>query len=399
MRKRALLGILGIFAMLVCTSCATSIKVRHLIPSEVNVSNHRNIAIASTEMYVFPRGGILPPWIKGSSDTSFTLSSGFDSDVNAKIAEASTIYLSDALVNTDYFTILPPETTDAYLTLGKGGGAGAYSMLIEQGVQALLKSSITYMGCEEQVIGRDIKEWVTENPNPDPLDTPAQAAAKVISYEKVTGRSFYLEQKATLTFTYTLIDLKANRILATDSFTSQKTKETCLGKTIFGTGETSRDTDERCYSSGFSPSFFPLFDGMIREIPSQVAKQLAPSWDEYRVSLMSNKPKADVAYAYKLAEQGNLRESYEVFFQAWEQSAHLPSGYNAALLLEGFGQYSEALALMNQVYNSTGNSKSHDQLIRLKEVASQQDEAMKQIDGTTGILDGHVFKTQILTME
>ena len=392
MRKRALLGIFSMFVMLIFTSCATSIKVRHLIPSEVDVSNHRNIAIASTQMYAFPRGGILPPWIKGSSDTSFTLSSGFDSDVNAKIAEASTTYLSNALVNTDYFTILPPETTDAYLTLGKGG-ADAYSMLIEQGVQALLKSSITYMGFEEQVIGRDIKEWVTENPD------PSDPASKVISYEKVTGRSFYLEQKATLTFAYTLIDLKANRILATDSFTSQKTKETCLGKTIFGTSENSRDTDERCYSSGFSPSFFPLFDGMLREIPSQVAKQLAPSWDEYHVSLMSNKPKADVAHAYKLAEQGNLREAYEVFFQAWEKNTHLPSGYNAALLLEGLGQYSEALALMNQVYNRTGDSKSHDQLIRLKEVSSQQDEAMKQIDGTLGILDGHVFKTQILTME
>ncbi len=398
MRKRIPLGLMGIVAILVFTSCATSIRVRHLVPSEIDVSNHRNIAIASTEMYAFPRGGILPPWIKGSSDTSFTLSSGFESNINAKIAEASTTYLVNALANTDYFTIIPPETTDAYLTLGKNG-ANAYAMLIEQGVQALLKSSVTYMNSEEQIIGRDIKEWVTENPDPDPADTPAQAAAKVISYEKVIGRSFYLEQKATLTFTYTLIDLQANRILATDSFTSQQTKETCLGKTLFGTGGNSRDTNERCYSSGFAPSFFPLFDKIVRDIPSQIAKQLAPSWAESRVSLMANKPKVNVEVAYKMAEQGNLRGAYEIFFQAWNQRSHLPSGYNAALLLEGLGQYSEALALMNQVYNRTGNSKSYNQLIRLKTVSSQQDEAMKQIDGTTGILDGHVVKTQILTME
>ncbi|MFA6681716.1 MAG: hypothetical protein WCS35_06760 [Sphaerochaeta sp.] len=392
MRKRAIAGLLSLVVILAFTSCATSIKVRHLIPSDVDVSNHRNIAITSTEMYVFPRSGILPPWIKGSSDTSFTLSSGFDSDVNAKIAKSSTTYLVDALVNTDYFTILPPETTDAYLTLGKSG-ENAFDMLIKQGVQALLKSSITYMNCEEQIIGRDIKDWVTEKSD------PTDSTSKDISYEKVTGRSFYLEQKATVTFTYTLIDLKANRILATDSFTSQETKETCLGKTIYGTGENSRDTDERCYSSGFAPSFFSLFDGLIKKIPSQVAMQLAPSWEEARVSLMSNKPKADVKQAYKMAEQGNLRGAYEVFFQAWDQSTHLPSGYNAALLLEGLGQYSEALALMNQVYNKTGDSKTHVQLIRLKEVSSQQDEAMKQIDGTTGIADGQVVKKQFLTME
>lgn len=392
MKKLAKVGVFGFVAIVVLTSCATSIKVRHLIPSDVDVSNHRNIAIASTEMYAFPRGGMLPPWIKGLSDTSFTLSSGFEAKVNAEVAQASTTYLVDALAKTDYFTILPVETTDAYLTLGKSG-KNAYAMLMEQGVQALLKSSITYMNCEEQIIGRDIKEWVTENPD------PTDSTSKIISFEKVTGRSFFLEQKATLTFTYTLIDLKANRILATDSFTSQQTQETCLGKTIFGSGENKRDTDERCYSSGFAPSFFPLFEVMVKEIPDQVAKQLAPSWAEARVSLMANKPKADVAHAYKMAEKGNLKGSYEVFFQAWAQTNHLPSGYNAALLLEGLGQYSNALALMNQVYNKTGDAKSHVQLIRLKEVSSQQDEAMKQIDGTTGMLDGHMVKTQILTME
>lgn len=392
MRKRAAFGILSLVAIMALTSCATSIKVRHLIPSEVDTSTHRNLAIASTEKYDFPRGGMLPPWIKGSGETSFTLSSGFNSNLNTKVAEASTAYLVDAIVNTDYFTVLPPETTDAYLTLGRNG-ENAYEMLMKQGVEALLKSSITYMNCEEQILGRDIKEWVTEDPAPSSDPT---IITKVITYEKVTGRSFYLEQQATITFTYTLIDLKANRILATQSYTLQETKETYLGKTIFGTAEKGRNKDERGYSSGFAPEFFPLFDDMIQEIPHQIAKQLAPSWTESRVSLMANKPKADVAHAYKLAEKGNLRQAYEVFFQAWDQKSHLPSGFNAALLLEGMGQYSEALALMNQVYNTTGDAKSRVQLIRLKEVSSQQDEAMKQLDGTTGIVDGHVVKTHIL---
>lgn len=397
MRKLTVLGVLSMVAILILTSCATSITVKHLVPSEVDVSRHRNIAIASTEMYVTPRGGMLPPWIKGSSDTSFTLSSGFNSSLNTEVAKASTAYLVDAMVNTEYFTVLPPETTDAYLVLGRGKES-AYALLREQGVDALLKSSITYMNCEEQITGRDIKEWVTENPAPDPKDTPDQAAAKVISYEKVTGRSYYLEQRATMTFTYTLIDLQANRILATQSFTSQRSKETCLGKTVFGTCADCRDKDERCYSSGFAPSFFPLFEEMVGEIPAQVARQLAPSWSESRVSLMANKPKADVAHAYTLAEKKNLQQAFEVFFQAWEDLSHVPSGYNAALLLEGMGQYTEALTLMNQVYNKSGDAKSHDQLIRLKEVASQQDEAMKQIDGTTGIVDGQMIKTQIMTV-
>lgn len=398
MKKRAALGVMSLVMVLAFTSCATSIRVRHLIPSDVDVSNYRNIAIASTEMYTFPRGAVLPPWIKGSGDNAFTLSSGFEAKLNASVAEASTAYLVDAMVNTDYFTVLYPETTDAYLTLGKSG-QNAYGMLMEQGVDALLQSSITYMNCEEQIIGRDIKEWVTENPDPDSEDTIAEAAAKIISFEKVTGRSFYLEQQATVTFTYTLIDLQSNRILATDSFTSQQSKDTYLGRTTYGTGENGRDLNERSYSSGFGPSFFPLYDSMIKEIPTEIAKQLAPSWIESRVSLMANKPKADISQAYKMAEKGNFREAYEVFFQAWELNSHLPSGYNAALLLEGMGKHSEALALMNQVYNKTGDPKSRAQLVRLKEVSSQQEKAMDQIDGTAGIVDGNVVKKQIVTME
>ena len=398
MKKRAVLGIIGMMTFFVLTSCATSINVRHLVPSDVDVSNHRNIAIASTEMYVTPRGGMLPPWIKGSSESAFTLSSGYDSNLNAKVAEASTAYLVDAMVNTEYFTVLPHKTTDAYLTLGMNG-ENAYALLREQGVDALLKSSITYMNSEEQIIGRDIKEWVTENPAPDPKDSAAVAAAKVISYEKVVGRSFYLEQQATVTFTYTLIDLLSNRILATQSFTSQKTKETALGKTTFGSCDDCHDKNERSYSSGFAPPFFTLYESMIRDFPAKVAKQLAPSWSRSRVSLMANKPKADVAHAYKIAEKGDLRQAYEVFYQVWEQRSHVPSGYNAALLLEGMGQYSEALALMNKVYNASGDTKSYDQLLRLKKVASQQEQAMKQIDGTTGIVDGHLIKTQIMTAD
>ena len=76
MKKQTVLGIMSLVAALVLTSCATSIQVRHLVPSEVDVSQHRTIAIGSTSMYTFPRGSTLPPWIKGSSDTSFTLSSG-----------------------------------------------------------------------------------------------------------------------------------------------------------------------------------------------------------------------------------------------------------------------------------------------------------------------------------
>lgn len=393
MRKKTMLGVLVLAIALLYTSCTTSIPVRHLIPSDIDVSAYRSIAIASTEEYAYGSTFFLPPWIQGASESFFTLNSGFNSNLKAQVAQATTSYLLDAMHRTDYFSILGPETTDAYLTLGKQG-ENAYQLLRDKGIQALLKSSVTYMNAEEQVIGRDIKEWVTEE-----LVTGTPPVSTTVSYEKVIGRSFYLEQQATISITYTLIDLTTGRVLATDSFTSQNKRETCLGKTVFATSKDSRDVNERCYTSGFAPPFFPLFDEMIKQVPAKIATQLAPSWIESRLVLMNNKPKGPVDLAYTLAGKGDFNQAYDIFINTWKQSRHLPSGYNAALLLEGMGRYDEALTLMNEVYNLTGNEKSYTQFFRLVDVTARQHEAMQQIEGNTDSSDGFVSRTQILTME
>lgn len=393
MRRRSLLGVGVLCVLMFFTSCATSIRVRHLEPAEVDVSAFRNIAIASTERFDFPFRMPLSSWVKGSADSFFSLTSGFDSSLSAKTAEASGRYLVNAMQNSGYFTVMGPEVTDAYLTIGKNG-ENAYAMLKAKGVQALVRSSVSYMNCEEQIYSRDVKEWVTEN-----LGDPDKPPIPDVSYEKVTGRAFYLEQQATVTFTYTFVDIQSNRIIATRSFTMQEESETYLGKTIFAKDSSTTDRDERGYTSGFAPSFFPLFDKMVKKIPSQIVRQLSPTWIESRVSLMANKPKADIGDAYKLAERGALQQAYDIFIQSWNRNSHVPSGYNAALLLEGLGRHSEALDLMNQVYNRSGDSRSYTQLLRLKDVSSQQDEAMKQIDGSSVSGEGSVVKKQIVTVE
>lgn len=377
------------------TSCATSITVRHLVPGEVDLSASRNIAVASTNAYKFPYGRPLSPWIQGLSETDFTLSSGYDTNLASSVASTASRMILDSVQGTGYFTVLTPEVTDAYMTLSKVG-ENTSAMLKSKGMQALLSSSISYMDVEEQVVGRDVKTFVTEDVDPNPND----AIVNIKSYEKVTSREYFLVQKATLTLTYTIFDLGSGSILFSRSFTGKEDQETKIGIRTYDAGAPGGYRDERRYSSGYAPSFKPLFEKIIRSFSSTISKQLAPSWQTKRLTLMSNKPKLEAAKgAYTLAERGSYEAAYRQFLSLYEGNGHIASGYNAALLLEAMGRFTEAVDLMNDVYNRSGSRQAYTALLSMQEAKSQSEKAQRQISGES-TLDGQgVMMMQYVVME
>lgn len=380
------------------TSCATSITVRHLVPGEVDLSASRNIAVASTNAYKFPYGRPLSPWIQGLSETDFTLSSGYDTNLASSVASTASRMILDSVQGTGYFTVLTPEVTDAYMTLSKVG-ENTSAMLKSKGMQALLSSSISYMDVEEQVVGRDNKEFVTEWVDPDTTDNDPTLSS-LVSYYKVTSREYFLVQKATLTLTYTIFDLGSGSILFSRSFTGKEDQETKIGIRTYDAGAPGGYRDERRYSSGYAPSFKPLFEKIIRSFSSTISKQLAPSWQTKRLTLMSNKPKLEAAKgAYTLAERGSYEAAYRQFLSLYEGNGHIASGYNAALLLEAMGRFTEAVDLMNDVYNRSGSRQAYTALLSMQEAKSQSEKAQRQISGES-TLDGQgVMMMQYVVME
>ncbi|MFA7112321.1 MAG: hypothetical protein WC115_02165 [Sphaerochaeta sp.] len=377
------------------TSCATSITVRHLVPGEVDLSASRNIAVASTNAYKFPYGRPLSPWIQGLSETDFTLSSGYDTNLASSVASTASRMILDSVQGTGYFTVLTPEVTDAYMTLSKVG-ENTSAMLKSKGMQALLSSSISYMDVEEQVVGRDVKTFVTEDVDPNPND----AIVNIKSYEKVTSREYFLVQKATLTLTYTIFDLGSGSILFSRSFTGKEDQETKIGIRTYDAGAPGGYRDERRYSSGYAPSFKPLFEKIIRSFSSTISKQLAPSWQTKRLTLMSNKPKLEAAKgAYTLAERGSYEAAYRQFLSLYEGNGHIASGYNAALLLEAMGRFTEAVDLMNDVYNRSGSRQAYTALLSMQEAKSQSEKAQRQISGESTHDGQGVMMMQYVVME
>ncbi|MFA6731173.1 MAG: hypothetical protein WCS07_00360 [Sphaerochaeta sp.] len=385
MKRTSLL--LSLFLLVVMlTSCATSVSVRHLVPGEVDLSDFRSVAVASVSPYQFPSARPLSPWISGLQETDFTLSSGYELSIGTQVADLATDMLVQSLGQTGYFSVLPPSITDAYVSLGSVG-EDVQGLLNAKGVQALLVSDITYLDMEESIVGRDVRTYVTEG---------------TLHYEKVTSREYYLIQKATLSLTYSLLDISQNRILLSKSFTDKQERETKIGTRIylFDTGTVGAYRDERRYASGHAPSFAPLFEQILTRFSPTIGGQLAPSYQLSQLPLLGNKPKRkEVEPAYKLVRQSSYADAYALFLETWEEQGHIPSGYNAALLLEALGRMDEAVELMSKVYHSTASQQAHDALLRMQEALSGQKKAERQISGDLNRDGQGVTMTQYMVME
>jgi hypothetical protein len=381
--------------MVLLSSCVTTLSVRHLIPGEVDLSNYRTIAVASTDGFGFPYGSPSTSWVRGGFENQYSLTTGYQGALSDQVADLATSLLTGTLDKTRYFTILNPKTTDAYIAIGLGGD-DAISLLKAKGVTAILTSAISYMDCEENIYGKDVSKWVTEA---DPND-----ATKTISYSKVSERQYYLKQVATITFNFSLMDIDTKRTLVSRSFTSKDSKETLIGTRVYhdatGTSSPATYTDQITYSFGYAPSFLPLFERMLTSFQSDIGKILAPSYETAHLTLMPNKPKNNLAKnGYKLVESGSLNSSYSLFRDIWDQDLHTPSGYNAALILEALGDLPGALELMQEVCDYSGNEACYEQIARMKAALGKEGEATKQISGKEPAGDSSVTKTQLITME
>ncbi len=385
---RRLKWVIGLLLTIVLvTSCATTVQVRHLVPAEVSLNGRREIAIASATAPASVRRPNL--WIEGLQDTGFSLYSGWDGEIPAKVSRQTTDAITAELSNTGYFSLLSPRETDGHMAQICSGKDGC-SLLKERGISALMVLDIPYIEAAEQVVGRDVHTLVTKeievaNPLYDPTipkDEQVEPATIKVShtFNEVTGREYFLIQRATLTLTYTLYDTTDGRVIASRTFTDSREQETKIGTRTYG-ADLKTYRDERSYFSSVAPSFEALCRAITSSMATKISSQLAPSWESSQVTLMEVKPKGELSKeANKAVRRGEYQQAYELYMQLWRQHS-FAAGYNAAILLEGMGKLDEALALMSDVYHQSGSSRSYAALIRIQEVKSQHDKAQRQISG------------------
>jgi hypothetical protein len=377
MRSRKTVLLVCLIALIVLTGCQSTVTVKHLHPAEVNLGNYRTLAIASTGVGTMGRA-------YGFSNVRFDdfglwLSSGYQSGTASSAAQYASSMLTGALQASDFFTVYPPENTDNYLGLGMDG----YKMLQNKGVTAVVTSSISYFDLDENTYTEDVTEYRTD-----------KTTGKSVKY--VTGKKYYLEQTVTLTLTYAVKDLQSGTILTSDSLTGKRSRDTLIAQRKYA-GSADFD-DERYYSYSYAPSVNDMVQTIINSFRTPIQRKLTPTWRTEEIALMSNKPKvATVADAYKLADQGSVEAAYQVFISEWNNSRHVPSGYNAALMLEAEGKLDDAVTLMNEVATSSGNGQAYSALSRMQSAQKNYSDAMNQMSGTSPSGESGTSKTQIVT--
>ena len=351
MKKCALLLLLP---LLLFSSCRTSISVDYSVPSEIDMGQHRSIAVASC----LPVRGLKNPrgYIR-ALDIESELNTAVRSQYSAaRFAQESAEYLTEeierSLSKTGFFSVIGHEIADVIVEKARIGEDIA-PLLKEHGIDALLLPKMTSASIDE-AIGSDIytrKDYSKKDESGRP------ALVDEIRYT--------LYQDVSLGMTYTVLDASTLSVHAL--------------RTLSG----SESSSFRFYSGAiYARDPLRLARKVIDTFTGDIAFALAPHARRDVLALMKNRPESKRAdEAYRLARKDELEGALEIFLSVYREEGHLPSAYNASLLLFALGRRDEALELLKSLVDADESGDAKRLLERLERIALLDEMATDQKEG------------------
>lgn len=345
--------ILALSALLLLSSCMTNVSVEYMQPSEINMGPYRNIAVASTVPYrAFQSPPIFVRGLDAAAERNTFVTSSYDRSLAAYAANYATDKLIDTLTSSGFFSVTPPAVTDVIIDYANLGNNVA-SELEKRGIDAVIIPRITAMGADEYISSEEyyVNDPVRKDQSGNPL--------------KVKAYRYYLNESAYIDYSYTIIDAATMQVYAVRHFSD------------------SRESQSRISENGmYSGNVRGFFTSMINSFQKYILRQLVPQRRSATLSLMSNKPKIEsLKTAYEYAKSGNEAEAERLFLTEYNTSGHIPSGYNAALLMASLGDVDKAIELLEQMSSTTDSKEVASLLAGMKDMRNRSEEAMKQING------------------
>ena len=347
MKKRNLI-ILLVLTLFVMASCSTSLGIRYQQPSNINMSNYRNVAVASAAKYngtqrlpMFLRFDISDPTIQ-----LYTIFSTFDfNNVNDRAAVEVSNMVSKVFTQSSYYSVMPRSKTDTYLDLYRIGKDPS-KMLREDGIDAVIIPKITRFYNDEYV---DASYSTDSNGN------------KVAKY--------YIHHSVDIAITVTVLDTATDRIVASKEYSAY---------------EYDVELFDPKFPYIFSVTQSDIVSLAISDMVSSIVADFVPTTKTAYIDFMSNKPKNEsVKPAYKAAENGDYSYALNLFLSAWNTEKHLPSGYNAAVIKACNGDIDGALDLLNEVRSMVNNNDVNRLYVKLLDLKKRNEAAAEQYSGNT----------------
>ena len=359
MKNKNKLLIVGVLCVLLFVSCSTTVQVSNLLPSEVNMGMYKNLAVTSCQ--AFDNSIYWSHQISGTDlDREIDLPSLTPMSLQKSVATYCQDALFDSLDKSDFFNLTDPETTSDLISLGETFG-NPQEIFIKKGINAAIATKITYLSHREYLYKMDKTE------------TDASGVTSTICTD------YYLHQEVAINISYSVIDILQNSTITTGALSDEEEEDFLVGTYLVDDG-----TGASSYTQflNMAPNLKDLYVTCIDGFVETIRKKLAPIWTKTNVSLMKNSPKLDsVEDAYKQVRKNNLMFAYNTFISAWDSQRHIPSGYNAAILLQGMGNLEESITLMEEVYEYSGNSDIFERLSIMRKNLEDYNKASDQIAG------------------
>jgi len=332
--------------LLVFSGCATSIAFDVVKPAEINMSEYSHLAIFDIEPYEFSfldfAGTVVLDLILGKDldrPTGFTLF--MEKDISNKF-ERQLIY---SLQQADYFTLIPPSQLRPFKN-SKASGAYSNDILINNfNVTSSLIGTI-----EDLRFYEDIIEIETN------VDDGNGGMVTIIT------ESFL--QEVSMDFSYSILDLRTNQIIATRYEKGSRRLVTPI-----------EDID-----TFRPPKLYDLYEKIINEISSKIRYQLAPRIErEYRFLEKDKTNNMVMETADQLVKDRNYEQALSLYLEIWHTSRNYAAGYNAAVLYEVMGQLQQAVSFMQDVVNRIKSPDAYRKLSQLEQELQVYNEAVTQI--------------------
>ena len=366
MQRKSTIWIVAALTILVLASCSTTVSVKSHVPSEVNMSSLRTLAVASVA--VSDKLNVSTQSVK-----TITVGSGVDSTVrifsrwNSTIEKTLAKYAQDkmyqSLQQTDYFTLVNPSNTDALFKEGKMLGQ-TRQRFMDAGIDAIISTKLSILSFDEYITSQNRTEYDF-----------------VTKTNKDVGIDYYFETSMVINFEYNVVGVAQNKIVTSGSANRDIEDRTLAATYRYGTNGIS--DGKFTYAISFAPRLDEYYRNAVASLVSNIAIELAPRWVYSTETLMDNKNKIEsIKEAYKLASDGNYYEAYSLFNAEWNSSFDLASGYNAAILLYARGMLSEAIDYMSNVCDVTYSTQAEAKLYSMKEAQRLWNIADQQVNGT-----------------
>lgn len=349
MKKNVLILLIIMIACLVLSSCSTSMSVQYNEPSLVNMGAYRKVAIASavpcktvSSSPFYIRLDLLNPTLFPYAFlTSYSTSSLEDVSATSWGNAVNSVFAQSSY----YDKPLDNKTTDSILALSKIGKDPS-KQLVESGYTAVIIPRVDSLRADEYISSETV---IDKN-----------SGEKKVRY--IMNRSI------SMAMTITVLDTTQNKIAYVRTYNASESSWDYFNPddivSFFYWGTTHEDLIRECVS----------------DVIDQVNRDFRPKTRTSSISLMSNKPKIEsLKDAYKAADDGNFRFAYNMFLTCYQETSHIPSGYNAALILASSGDLEGAIALLSDMRRSINNSDVNRLYSSLVEIKRKDDEARAQM--------------------